>query len=324
MKHWKNIVLPLLLVPVLLTGCIKEDYEDCDNVIIYFQYLADGDTDVLYRYMDKVDLYVFDENGRILGSGIYNQEQLSSFAAVPSFKLTPGRRYQVVAVGNAYDATEVVNLDATSFDDIFIQSPQWDGSGPGVVTTHDDNYLGQKEFQMPAGEFTVYRDTVTLYSAHIDTDIRVTGLPAPAEAASLLGVQTKADGDLPIRLRIENSNAQTSFNNEINESEKGTIVPDLVYDAATGTYRTDDLALFRMDMDGVLNPNRCAHILVLEDADGNELVRGSIYDYLLRHAEDIDVTRQEAYLPIEIHFTQTNVEIILPQWYIEDVTPGWQ
>ena len=324
MKHWKNIVLPLLLVPVLVTGCIKDDFDDCDNVTIYFQYLADGDEDVLYRYMDKVDLYVFDESGHILGSGTYNQDQLSNFAAVPSFKLTPGKRYKVVAVGNAYDATQVVNLQATSFDDIYIQSPLWDGDGGNVVNTHDDNYLGQEEFQMPEGEFVVYRDTVTLYSAHIDTDIRITGLPAPSEAAAMLGVDTKADGDLPIRLYIQNSNAQTSFNNEINESEKGTIVPDLVWDADAQCYRTEDLALFRMDTNGVLDANRCQHHLVLEDANGNELVSGDIYDYLLRNQDAIDVTKQEALLPIEIHFTQTNVEIKLPQWYIEDIELGWQ
>ena len=323
MKHWKNIVLPLLLVPVLVTGCIKDDFDDCDNVTIYFQYLADGDEDVLYRYMDKVDLYVFDEGGHILGSGTYNQEQLSSFAAVPSFKLTPGRRYQVVAVGNAYDATQVVNLDATSFDDIFIQHPNW-GTGE-AVTEHDHNYMGQQVFQMPEGEFVVYRDTVTLYSSHIDVDIRVTGLPAPAEAASMLGVQTRAEGDLPIRLRIENSNAQTSFNNEINQGETGTIYPELSYDEETGAYRTaDDFCLFRMDCDGELDANCCDHTLVLETADGQELVRGSIYDYLRRNEDVIDVTKQEALLPIEINFTPTQVEIKLPQWYVEDITPGWQ
>ena len=311
--------MPLLLVPVLVTGCIKDDFDDCDNVTIYFQYLADGDEDVLYRYMDKVDLYVFDEGGH----GTYNQEQLSSFAAVPSFKLTPGRRYQVVAVGNAYDATQVVNLDATSFDDIFIQHPNW-GTGE-AVTGHDHNYLGQEVFQMPQGEFVVYRDTVTLYSSHIDVDIRVTGLPAPDEAASMLGVRTRAEGDLPIRLRIEHSNAQTSFNNEINQDEKGTIHPALSYDAETGAYRTaDDFALFRMDTDGELDADLCNHTLVLETADGQELVRGSIYDYLQRNADKIDVTKQEALLPIEINFTPTQVEIKLPQWYVEDITPGWQ
>ena len=178
---------------------------------------------------------------------------------------------------------------------------------------------------MPAGEFVVYRDTVTLYSSHIDVDIRVTGLPAPQEAAALMGLETRAEGDMPIRLRIENSNAQTSFNNEINESEKGTIYPELSYDEETGAYRTaDDFCLFRMDAGGELDADLCAHTLVLETADGEELVRGSIYDYLRRYEDEIDVTKQEALLPIEINFTQTNVEITLPQWYIEDIIPGWE
>lgn len=321
MKHWKNIVLPLLLVPLWLAGCIKDSYDDCDNVTIYFQYLADGDEDVLYRYMDKVDLYVFDEGGRILGSGTYNHEQLTHFAAVPSFKLTPGRRYKVVAVGNAYGHTQVVNLEATSFDDIFIQHPNW-GNGD-VVTNHDDNYLGQEIIEIPDGEFVMYRDTVTMRSAHIDVDIRVTGLPAPEEAAAWLGV-TKAEGGLPISLRVEHSNVQTSFNNEVAGSERGTIYPELVYDAEEGCYRTDDFALFRMDCEGELDADCCRHELVLADADGHELVRGSIYNYLMRNREDIDVTKQEALLPIEIHFSQTSVEIKLPSWIVEDIDPGWE
>lgn len=58
-----------LFATVLTTSCIKEDFDDCDNVTIYFQYLADGDKDVLYQYMKKVDLYVFDEGGHIMGVG---------------------------------------------------------------------------------------------------------------------------------------------------------------------------------------------------------------------------------------------------------------
>ena len=122
---------------------------------------------MLYQYMDKVDLYVFDEGGHILGVGTYNQDQLKNFSAIPSFKLTPGRRYKVVAVGNAYDHTQVVNLESsTSFDEIYIQSPYW--GVPDPVINHDDNYLGQQEFVMPEGNLTMYRDTVTLYSAHVD------------------------------------------------------------------------------------------------------------------------------------------------------------
>ena len=276
MKRLKNIVWTMLLVPVLVTSCIKDDLDDCHNVTIYFQYLADGDKDVLYQYMDKVDLYVFDESGHILGVGTYNQDQLSSFSAVPSFKLKPGKRYKVVAIGNAYDHTQVVNLESeTSFDNIYIQSPYWGVPDPVIN--------------------------------------QITGLPAP---------QTR--GELPISVRIENSNAQTSFNNEINLDEKGTCYPELIYDEARGCYRTDDLALFRMDHNGQLDPDFCEHELVVADAEGNELIRGSIYNFVTRNREYVDITKQEAYLPIEINFIETNVTIKLPAWYVEDVEPDWQ
>lgn len=70
-------ILMMLFAAVLTTSCIKEDLDDCDNVTIYFQYLADGDKDVLHQYMSKVDLYVFDESGHILGVGSYNQDELT-------------------------------------------------------------------------------------------------------------------------------------------------------------------------------------------------------------------------------------------------------
>lgn len=312
MKRLNYIAWMLLLVPVLVAGCIKDDTDDCHNVTIYFQYLADGDKDVLYQYMDKVELYVFDEGGHILGVGTYNQDQLRNFSAVPSFKLKPGKRYKVVAVGNAYDHTKVVNLtSSTSFDNIYIQDVNW-GIDP-VTTNHDDNYLGQQEFVMPEGNYVMYRDTVTLYSSHVDVDIEITGLPAP---------QTR--DEMPINVRIENSNAQTSFNNEINLDEKGTCYPELIYDEERGCYRTDDFALFRMDNGGELDADYCEHELVLSTADGTELIRGSIYNFITRNREYIDITRQEAYLPIEINFTPVEVTIKLPAWYVEDVEPDWQ
>ena len=62
----------------------------------------------------------------------------------------------------------------------------------------------------------------------------------------------------------------------------------------------------------------------MEDADGNTLVTGSIYNYLQQHLKSIDVTKQEAYLPISIVFTPVGVTIKVPSWYVEDVTPDWQ
>lgn len=303
-----------MLVFVLPSSCIKEDFDDCDNVTIYFQYLADGDKDVLYQYMSKVDLYVFDEAGHIIGVGHYTQDELARFAAVPSFRLQYGKRYRIVALGNAYDHTQVVNLYADKLSDIYFQSPFWkDGKG-SLVTNHDDNYLGVKDFVMPAQDGMMYRDTVTMYSSHVDTEVEIHGLPAP-----------QSREDIPYELSFENSNAQTSFENRINTEEKGTIYPELIYDTENNCYRTNDFALFRLDYGSRVDERTCEHKLVLKDKrTGEELVRESILDYLERYKDDIDVTKQEALLPISIVFDQVGVSIRLPEWYVEDVEPDWQ
>lgn len=322
MEYLQKIIFALAVL-VLPTSCIKEDMADCDNVTIYFQYLADGDTDVLYQYMSKIDLYVFDESGHIMGVGTYNEDELKRFAAIPSFKLRPGQRYKVVAVGNAYDATKVVNLDATSFSDIYLQSPEWENGADNRVTNHDNNYLGQLEFTMPDQEGVMYRDTVTLYSAHINVDIEIYGLPVPPSRQS---------EEIPYELSIENSNAQCSFNNEINTDKKGTIYPDLIYDYDKQCYRTNDFVLFRMDdwRNGYdrVEADYCSHTLVLREKGAPEgaepLFTGEFYNYITGNAQIEElVVRQEAVLPIELQFHNLEGSITIPDWVIVDGQPDW-
>lgn len=324
MKYIHQILLAFSIL-VLSVSCIKEDMDGCDNVTIYFQYLADGDTDVLYKYMTKVDLYVFDESGHIKGVGTYYEKDLKNFAVKPSFKLIPGRRYKVVAIGNAYDATKVVNLKATSFSDIYLQNPNWGKGEDNRVTNHDDNYLGQLEFTLPNQKGIMYNDTVRMYSSHIDVDVEIYGLPEPQSR--------QADG-VPYELSFEYSNAQCSFNNEINtdKSAKGTIYPDLIYDYEKKCYRTYDFALFRMD--NQFNGNEhvevdcCEHILVLREkgvnGDMKPLISGKLYDFISENEEIEDlVIRQEAILPIELKFHDLIGEITVPDWVVVDGKPDW-
>lgn len=125
-------------------------------------------------------------------------------------------RYKVVAIGNAYDHTVVENLYADHLSDIYIQSPYWSDDSRDVIN-HDDNYMGQQEFVMPVQDGVMYRDTVTLYSSHVDTEVEIYGLPAPQSRA-----------DMPYELSFENSNAQTSFENAINTEEKGNYLSGIV------------------------------------------------------------------------------------------------
>ena len=124
MKHIENMLF-VLAVFVLAAGCIKEDLDDCWNVSLYFQYLADGDKDVLAQYVDKVDLYVYNERDELVGQESYYQDELINFQAIPHFRLEPGR-YRVVTVGNAYGQTAVVN-EESGIMTIFISSTRIGG-----------------------------------------------------------------------------------------------------------------------------------------------------------------------------------------------------
>lgn len=310
-----SIIIGLPLMLGLLTGCIKESRDDCDNVAFYFRYLADGEEDVLHQYINKVDLYVFDAQERLVGQVSYNHETLENFAAFPSFRFVPGERYILVALGNAYDHTEVTNLSVGDLDQIFVQDVHW--KDPLPVTTHDHNYMGKKEFVVPEGNRVMYRDTVTLYSSHINVEVRITGtnvFPPDGEGSGL-----------PYTLDIEHSNPQINFQNVVCGEEKGTCSPVLHYDSEKKCYRTKGLTLFRIDKQGVLAHETCGHELVLRNGLGEERIRMSVFDYLMEHPEELEkALLQEADLFVELVDNGWEIEITVPDWEIEDTTPGWE
>lgn len=310
MKLVKEIIC-LLLVPVLIAGCIKEDLEDCDNFAVSFRYDADGAVNVIRQYIDKIDLYVFDESHRLVDVIAFGQDEIAEDELMsPRFRL-PAGKYTLVALGNAYDRTTVEGTGSSDLSRTYIQHPSWGTSTQ--IPGHDHNYMGQKVIEIPSGSKSLH-ETVRLYSSHIDVDVEIHGLQAPASGQAAVS---------PCRLSFLNANAQTDFNNEINPGQTETIVPALVYDASTNTWHTEDLSFFRMDRGGTLDDALCRHILRLEDNEGKVLAEFDLADYIAQHRDVIDVTRQEAYLPISITFTPIGITIEIPGWYIEDIQPGW-
>ena len=278
----------LLTVAVLAAGCIKEDLGDCWNVSLYFQYLADGDKDVLAQYVDKVDLYVYNERDELVGQESYYQDH---------FRLEPGR-YRVVVVGNAHDRTAVVNEESGDYARIYIQHPNW--GTDDVVTGHDHNYIGDCYFEIGADKLV--RDTVTMESAHINVEVEIKGL----------NLNTKAvEG---YTLVFENSNAQTSFENEVNPGAQGNCYPELFYDEATGLVKTQDLALFRLD-------DQCEHVMKLLDAAGEVKATVDVDQFIADNDLEAEMAKSEATLRIGIEFTQLGVTIKIPDWEIVDVKP---
>ncbi len=299
-----------MLVPALFTSCVKEDMDDCMNVAVCFQYNADGQDNVLQNYIHDIDLYVFAQNGSMHSRIPIGKEYLTNEAKFKELQL-PAGKYSLVAVANAYDRTEVKSAGG-NLEHTFIQHPQWQSET--VLPGQDENYLGRCEFQVP-GFHTLQKDTIQLFSAHLDAYVEVHGLQPPLrsdEAAST-----------GYRISIVNANAQTNLLNQVQPGQWATVAQELHFDAETQTYKTSGLTLFRMDNKGSIDESLCRHEIRLEDGNGKLITSFPLSEYLKENAKYIDVTKQEAYLPISIKFTPVGVTIEVPSWYIEDITPDW-
>ena len=92
----RNIILSLLLVLPLLTGCLRDDYGDC-------LYVTFDSLNPKHAYADEVEhvsLYFYDENGDLVRDYHYDKSQLrqSDMAAiVPGL---PAGNYKMVAIVN--------------------------------------------------------------------------------------------------------------------------------------------------------------------------------------------------------------------------------
>ena len=53
----KAIILYILLL-VTVTGCIKENLDDCETTL-YFSYLGDGTKEIFPQKIEKVDMYIY-------------------------------------------------------------------------------------------------------------------------------------------------------------------------------------------------------------------------------------------------------------------------
>lgn len=310
MKRLLVILVTTWAAAILMGGCIRDNTDHCNNVIVNFSYTADDGQEHLTEYIGSIDLYVFDEEGTHIMTVGYGGTDLHSSGGSAFFRLQEGR-YALYAVGNPLEKTLVFGLNTGDPERMFIASPE--SARGGTVHGQDHNYLGSASLEISDSRYTS-RSTVRMYSAHIDVSVEVTGLHAR------LG--TRAAGDYT--LSISESNSKVDFNNRVAYGELHECYPEMEYDAETGKWLSRNLALFRMDNGEDIEEALCNHVLKMTDGDGNVVIEKSILEYLAENAGKIDLTRQEALLPIEVNFSEVAVTVTPPQWYLEDVTTEWE
>lgn len=314
-KHILYLCLPLVSF-VLLTGCIKENLEGCERCI-GFEYFADGDTDVFPEYIQRVSLYVFDENDQMVSTSqlgrenpiILEQDDLNKYQGV-KLMLTGGR-YRFVALGNpnTKQHTEVYNVDSGNMSEILYSHPDCTTT---EVEGNDPLYLGSKVVDIP--DDVNFKTKVRLYSSHQKVTVTVKGyIP---EGSDINAQAAQSD----LKLRLVNVSSQTDFYHEdatvVDQNlAMGDLVaynPTLMLDNETGWYEAS-FNILRHTADSTFA------FEIIESATERVLFTVSLVEFLKAFYE-VDITKQEALIPMIVEFTD-EVIVTIPNWMLEHRDP---
>lgn len=293
-------ILSLLMVLPFLTGCIKEDLDDCKGkVSLHFRYVGDGTTDIFPSKIEKVTLFVYTADGNHLVTQTeYDKDKLSSYQGA-DLELFPGK-YHIVCWGNTFDATEIRE------DEKKIAAPGYFSGSD--INTNDALYYGTIEMEVPGT--LEHRDyTCDFVSSHIKIQVRLEGF-ADAVVPGTLQTET----NMPVVLGMAHLPSFTDFGNVPAADVQSTYYPVLSVDSEdAGSY----VAQYNVLRFAENNP---VTLQILTGADHTVLQEFSIADFISKYGIQVE-GRNEVTLSILLRASTVGVEIV--DWEKENIDPGF-
>lgn len=294
----RNIALCLLLVGGLSASCIREDNSDCHNIYhLAMSYYGDGDADIFSEKIDRVDLYVFDQNSNCVSSTRLTDAELEAqLTTLPP--LEPGD-YRIVCVGNAYD-TKVSNLDSKNLSNITFAADDYINGE--TVSGNDPLYWSATDYTIaPYSEYKMEETRTTYFaSSHYDISVEVVNAPA------YVGKNPK--------IEIVSVSPETDFNN-VAKGMATDYIMDTVHDGVKTTAAVNNIMRHKNHEDVYLK---------VTGEDGTPVAMISFADHIARHKIDTDLN--ECCIPFLIEFVENSLDVTVwvPSWFIENVTPDFR
>lgn len=175
----KAIILYILLL-VTVTGCIKENLDDCETTL-YFSYLGDGTKEIFPQKIEKVDMYIYNQNNVFVQKTVLNRKELNRQRGT-TLNL-PSGQYHIICWGNSLNDTRI--NEGSSLQNNLVGAPHY--FTKELISTNDSLYFGEREITIVNESYKV--DTVYFSSAHIKMQIELEGLDVGSTRAATSPVQ---------------------------------------------------------------------------------------------------------------------------------------
>lgn len=298
----RNIAISLLAAAGLMTSCITEDTSDCYNIYyLALSYLGDEQKEIFPEKIDRVDMYVFDENNNCVTSTRLSESEVE--AQLTMLPPLEAGDYRIVCVGNAYD-TEVTALDSKDLAKVSFASADY--LKGETASGNDPLYWSAIDYTIaPYSEYK-QEETKTTYfaSSHYDITVDVLGVPSN---------EAKAAGVYPV-IALEAVAPYTDFNNRA-YGEPTTYVMETAHDGQTTLKGANNIMRHTNHQDVWMRVYTSDMQTVLAEVNFAEfLEQNSLY---------IDTTLNEVLIPFQVKFRSSQVEITVPDWMVENVDPDF-
>lgn len=288
----KKVIMLYTLLLVTVTGCIKENLDDCET-ILYFDYLGDGTRDIFLQKIEKVDMYIYNENNVCVQKTALDKSELHRQQGTT---LTlPSGQYHVVCWGNSLSDTRI--NEGASPNENLVGAPHY--FTKELITTNDSLYFGEKEIIIRNEDYQV--DTVLFSSAHIKMLVELEGLD----------VSNTRTAVSPVSIEMGNLSPTVDFAKSFSK-EQISYYPVLNYNSGTQKFGAK-FNVLRFNNENEVN-------LQLYNTQSNEkLYTLQLKDFMKENDITVDGIN-EVTVGIRIRFNGTAITV--KPWDEETIRPG--
>lgn len=301
----KDVILLLLLITGLFTGCIKDNMDDCHrSYTLLFRYTGDGTTDIFRRKITQVNLYVYNaETKCLVESYTVERAALEQQQGITLNNLAPGS-YEAICWGNAGEHSAVDKSEEKEQGSI--ASPEYyDGAS---IATNDELYYAQKNFVISRAWEDV-KETCDFVCAHINLKVRLEGC-----GNIILPPTRGAENACPVGLRFTSLSGYCRFTGEPSET-RVAYVPGFIGSAESETTYEAEFCTLRFKDESDIE------LQLTDPVTGHPVYSLDMERYLADNNLSVE-DRQEVELSILIRFEPGGVGITVLPFEEEDIHPG--